>query len=385
MNPNGKLARAGLLGLALVISLSLLGVSYATYVGGVSQKGVVMSPGCSDPFTWIYSNDDGHEDIPPGYTSPVDPGDVSTGETYDGIWGSSSSADPSGPPSDCGQEAPRYDKDVARTSASIGADPKFATVIVENAYPFYNPTSCFAFHCEQADGLITDIVIDNPDPGALTVTYSGIFVGETIPMGQEAVGVLHILVNQAAQPSHTYSIQLSISVQCSPPVTCGSAYASGGAGVAACFLDLGFTNWGWTNGPLASPTNGGSIIWTWPLYAGAAQCDMNRGANVGTVTVTYFKSGTKTTTVKGKIVTTPVYSVTVTFNLTGGAVMSATNVYVGSGRFPKDKKGIETINPGQYPYIHTGLNNATIDSFTIYDISGPIHIIAHANTCWPTP
>jgi len=52
--------------------------------------------------------------------------------------------------------------------------------------------------------------------------------------------------------------------------------------------------------------------------------------------------------------------------------MTATHLYVGNDRLPKNKMGNETVAPGQYPYSHDPLANVTIDSYTVTGLSGDI-------------
>ncbi len=107
------------------------------------------------------------------------------------------------------------------------------------------------------------------------------------------------------------------------------------------FIDFGFGNWGWSNGPLSART------YTFEMWAGAAQCDLSKGVKVGTVEVIYG-SGT----------------VSVTFALNPGITLEEYHVYAGSGMFPSLSNGKETVAPGQYQ-IGTGL-------------TGNIYVIVHA-------
>ncbi len=118
-----------------------------------------------------------------------------------------------------------------------------------------------------------------------------------------------------------------------------SAYAYGGDD-ANKFTDNGFSNWGWSNGPLSAGS------YEFDLYAGAAQCDLTKGIKVGTVTVVYTGS-----------------SITVTFNVDSPYTLEETHVYADSGMFPL-KNGNPTAAPGQY-YVSSAL-------------SGSIYVIAHA-------
>jgi hypothetical protein len=154
---------------------------------------------------------------------------------------------------------------------------------------------------------------------------------------------------------------------CAEP-TCETAYAKAESDqLANCFLNIqGVTsdNWGWSNGQI-SP-NG--VTYTWPMYAGAGQCNVANGTHVGNLTVVY-NSGTPTGTA------------TVTYNTLPGYELNATHLYVGSEKLPRDKKGKFTTAPGQFPYKHPNLNGATTDIYEITGLSGPIYIAAHSEVC----
>ncbi|MGB6873713.1 MAG: hypothetical protein WBE46_06220 [Dehalococcoidia bacterium] len=348
-----RMSRWLIVALALVLVFGSVGISYARMQGGPQNKGVV--PCCCDPFTWVVSNDDGIEDSISPY-GIIDPGDDGGGTSYD-RWGAQSSDDPSEPQT-TGTECDRYDKDVARTTAWISEDQQEITVLVENAYPSYYPTVFFALECPDSGlGTITDIIIDNPYPSALDVSISGIYPGQLIPQDGEVTGAVHVHVEQPAAQNAVYTFRVSIATECQV-ITCGTAYAYH-ADYATCFLDLGFTKWGWTNGPLEPGS------YEFQFWAGAAHCDTSNGRLVGQVTVDYDGS-----------------TAVVTYQMYEGNWMTATHLYVGSNRLPSDKKGNETVSPGQYPYKHDPLNNVTTDSYTVTGLSGDIYVVAHAVVCW---
>lgn len=205
----GNLGRLGMLCLALVVALGGMGVGYAQMQGGAQNNDQVLTD-CA--FTWVVSNDDGVEEDRGGYTL-IDRGDDGGGTNYD-KWGSQSSDDPSELQT-MGEECGRYDKDVARTTASMSGDQWEITVLVEDAYPCYYPTIFFGMRCgDSGPGTITTIDIHNPHPEALTVTTSGIDEGQEIPAGEgeEAVGAVHVHVEQAAEQNVTYKFTVSITV-----------------------------------------------------------------------------------------------------------------------------------------------------------------------------
>ena len=210
----GNLGRLGMLCLALVVALGGMGVGYAQMQGGLQSNGQVL-PNCA--FTWVVSNDDGEVTNISPY-GDIDPGDVGGGTSYD-RWDAQSSDDPSAPQA-MGVGCARYDKDVARTTAQMSDVQRIITVLVENAYPSYYPTVFFGLWCGgSGPGTITSIVIHNPYPEELTVTTSGIHEEQEIPAGGEAVGAVHVHVEQAAKQSTTYTFTVSITIEQSPAIS----------------------------------------------------------------------------------------------------------------------------------------------------------------------
>ncbi len=141
---------------------------------------------------------------------------------------------------------------------------------------------------------------------------------------------------------------------------CETAYAFGNSS-AICFLTIpGITsnNWGWSNGPLGAGT------YNWPIYAGAGQCDIQKGTLVGTLNVVYAPP-----------------TATITFNMGSSVHLSTTHLYVGNDILAK-KSGKLTTAPGQFPYSHENLNGVSTDSYTISGLSGKIYIAAHSDVCW---
>jgi hypothetical protein len=125
-----------------------------------------------------------------------------------------------------------------------------------------------------------------------------------------------------------------------------TAFAKGET--SRCFLQDGFSRWGWTN-----KINYGTHVM--PVYAGAGQC--MGGTYVGTVTVSYIGS-----------------TVLFNFNLDAMYDLDETHVYAGKGMYPLMKVGrrtVQTVAPGQY-YIEKSL-------------SGEIYVIAHAVVGLPDP
>ena len=204
-------------GLALVVAAASIGVSYAKSSGKGHHSGdTVPTIYFNDPFSWVVSNDDGVFDTVPPY-GLIDPGDDGGGTEYD-YWGPSSSNDPSAPPPAMGQPCPRYDKDVASTDATL-TDPHTIDVTVNNAYPCYYSSIFFAVEnaglvpitvqsIEVDENASTPDVLDDIDE--LTVTASGINLGQVINPGTEEVGRLSVHVEQSAEQSATYTIRVKI-------------------------------------------------------------------------------------------------------------------------------------------------------------------------------
>ncbi|MFH1382487.1 MAG: hypothetical protein ABIH70_06280 [Chloroflexota bacterium] len=381
MNMRGKIPKIGIISLAMVVASTSMGVGYACFTYGWpfsfgSKTTCVQTEPCDCKFGWAVSNDDGHQTTIG--STVIDPGDNNIGETYD-KWPGTSSRDPSGPPPACGQEAPRYDKDVARTTASVNGDPHIINILLENAYPLYNPAVCFAIKCPDARATITKITVDeNADTDAiddipeLTVPPpTGIYVGQEINPGEEAVGSLQIRVEQPAQQNATYKIKVLIETSCYTE-TCGTGYAYGGC-KAICFLSIpnrDSNNWGWTNGPFSVSQ---SLSYTnsnrWPIYVGAAKCDRSKGELVGYLTVTYNKSTRK---------------LSVTYDMKDGYTMDEVQLWVGNTMLPLKNRTTYSTAPGQFNYKAT-LNNAetyTFPEITINSRWSSFYIAAHTEVCW---
>lgn len=150
-----------------------------------------------------------------------------------------------------------------------------------------------------------------------------------------------------------------------PAPGCDTAFAYS-ATQETCFLTLDldsdgtpdFNRWGWTIGPL-DPGQ-----YEYPIYAGAGQCDLNKGTLVGSLNVRY--DGT---------------TASVVYNTYAGFFMQQTHLYVGNEILARNVNGSYTVAPGQYPMIHDNLSNVSSDTYTVTELSGSIYIVAHAVTC----
>jgi hypothetical protein len=156
-----------------------------------------------------------------------------------------------------------------------------------------------------------------------------------------------------------FSTVVSCDCETPPSGKCETAFAQGGA----CFLDLNlngvtFNRWGWTVGPLAAGA------YSFPIYAGAGQCDVTKGTLVGSLEV-YYSNGVA-----------DVY-----FLMNSGFTLDETHLYIGNDILPKNN-GEYTVAPGQYPRQHGDLNGVTSDNYLQWeDISGEIYVVAHAVVC----
>ncbi len=184
-------------------------------------------------------------------------------------------------------------------------------------------------------------------------------VGTTATVDDLAPGVYTVTVTDANGCTTTCNV--TITREPEEFINCETAFAKGD--VSKCFIP-DFGNWGWTN--LISEGTYEEM----PLYAGAAQCDISKGAKVGYIEVTYSKA-------EGKV--------TVNFVMYEGYAMNEAHVYVGSDKYPKFKRGrkwVSTVAPGQYPYVSGPLENvAGLTGIEFTGVSGDLYIIAHAVTC----
>lgn len=251
-------------------------------------------------------------------------------------------------------------KDVGDTTAYItDCGNKKIVVTINNAYPGYEGIVDF---CVKNKGslpaTITAITINNPNPGYLQVDLTGeCVVGAVIQPCETKCGqlVIYGIPQQDDAQNRTFTFDITINYECIPK-RCETAYAYGGC-YAHCFSKWGFSQWGWTNGPLKPGS------YTFYLYAGAGGCDPAKGKKVGWLAVNY--NGSKAI---------------VTYNMYYGYKMTETHLYVGNEPLPR-KNGSYTVAPGQYPYSHT-LDNASTDQYIVTGLSGKIYVVAHAEVCW---
>ena len=116
---------------------------------------------------------------------------------------------------------------------------------------------------------------------------------------------------------------------------------------------------GWSNGPIGVGT------YSWPLYAGAGQCNINNGTLVGNLQIVYVGS-----------------NVAVTYTtLNSGIHLNTTQLWVGNTILPL-KKGKYITAPGQFPQKHENLGGVMTDTYTISGFTGNLYVAAHADVSW---
>ena len=135
-----------------------------------------------------------------------------------------------------------------------------------------------------------------------------------------------------------------------------TAYAKADDGI--CFIEEGFSRWGWTN-PIVNTTG---AQYEMPIYAGAGQCDITKGWHVGTLTVT---------------ITSPSQA-SVTYTMFSGYEIDEAQLYVGLDKFPK-KGNKYTVASGQFPFKDDHLDGATSKTFSVAIPNGEdFWLIAHS-------
>jgi len=142
------------------------------------------------------------------------------------------------------------------------------------------------------------------------------------------------------------------------PVVTGTetAFGYGGPGVARCFIDDDYSNWGWTNGPLSEGN------YSFDLIAGAGGCDLSKGTDVGSVDISY-SGGT----------------LTATYLTVSPYVLDTVQLYAGAAMYPFGSTGVDTTAPGHYTKVVDDLGGVTSHTVTVTGLSGSVYVIAHAD------
>ncbi|MEM2004642.1 MAG: SdrD B-like domain-containing protein [Zestosphaera sp.] len=218
------------------------------------------------------------------------------------------------------------------------------------------------------EGWTINLYGDSTLIGTTTTNINGYYEFVNLPPGTYTVSeVLQAGWSQTYPPApgtHQVTITSGANIQNKnfgnrmPLVYCWeTAYAYGGS-YAIPFTNYGFSNWGWTNGPIDYGT------YTWDIYAGAGRNDLTKGTKVGSVSIVY-DSATGTLTWKVNLVSP--------YILENDEHKEEVHVYVGSNPLPTYKKGrttVQTVAPGQYPY--TGSEGS------VSGLSGQVYVIVHA-------
>ena len=144
---------------------------------------------------------------------------------------------------------------------------------------------------------------------------------------------------------------------------CETGFAICATDISTCFLDSGFNRWGWTIGPVSEA----GFTHRYEIYAEAGKCDTSKGELAGKVWLKYQAGVAE-----------------VKFEAENGYVLKETHLYIGNDLYPMQQRGkkfVPTVAPGQYPYKHDNLDDATEDSYTVDGLSSDIYLIAHAVVC----
>lgn len=127
---------------------------------------------------------------------------------------------------------------------------------------------------------------------------------------------------------------------------------------STCFLEIGFSRWGWTN----ELENNPGVTYDLPIWAAAGQCDRTKGTHVGTLVVEIHEGN----------------SATITYTMFDGFTLEETQLYVGEEILPL-KNGNYTVSSGQFPYKNEDLDGVSSDSYTIDVPSGEsFNLVAHS-------
>ncbi len=223
-------------------------------------------------------------------------------------------------------------------------------------YTFNIPFSSFGFSCPGPDRfyVAAHAAVRKPNSTGGFQTETGWGDGERI--------------NKKGSWAKSFSIWITCE-DVPPPVEyeCETAFAYDDKS-GQCFANFGeFINnpsrWGWVNGAY----NAGN--YTLQMWAGAGQCNLSNGTIVGSLNVNYDGETAVVTYTPAGI--DPETNMPYFFE--------EMHLYVGNAMFPTHN-GSFTIAPGQYPYHGNG-DGSNPYTFTVNNLSGPIYVIAHAQSC----
>lgn len=127
-----------------------------------------------------------------------------------------------------------------------------------------------------------------------------------------------------------------------------------------CFIEDGFSEWGWVIGPLKEGFEG-----EFDMYQGADQCDISKGQHRGSVTIKYSKKG----------------SLEVIYKAISGYAFFETQIYVGNEKYPALNNDKPIVDPSEYTEQHWYSGGEFKDYYKIDNMSGDLYVIAHAAIC----
>ena len=130
---------------------------------------------------------------------------------------------------------------------------------------------------------------------------------------------------------------------------------------STCFIPE-FNRWGWTT-YLDFSNETGQSSYTLDIYSGAGQCDLTKGTDLGSVTITYNDDRT----------------VTFDYNLEG-FLLSQAHVYIGSDPYPIKNNGKATVAPGKYTHTDSGFDPVEDYSVSIPFQDRQFYVIVHGVT-----
>jgi hypothetical protein len=177
---------------------------------------------------------------------------------------------------------------------------------------------------------------------------------EILPDGSVNLSFTYIVTGECDNAQH----ECSSTFTKAPCINCETAYATLENENSRCFIEDGFSQWGWTNYIDAD----GQYVMN--LYAGAAKCYYTEENYVGQAIVDY----------SGGILT-------VHYTIIKGFSLDKAHVNVGCDKYPLTKQGKQTVAPGQYTFKAENLDMLSELYVKFTGVSGPVWIIIHGETC----
>ncbi len=132
-----------------------------------------------------------------------------------------------------------------------------------------------------------------------------------------------------------------------------------------CFRDIDtnkdgqgdYRQWGWSIGPLTEL----SYPYSFPLYAGASNCEVSRGALVGAVDLMYDGQ-----------------TATLAYSTIPGYSLDEVHLYIGTEMLARDPAGRFTVTPDQFPVSADVGGDGSKSVHRVTGLSGEIYVVAHA-------